>query len=307
MKIGIIGAGAMGSLYGGVLAEGGHEVWFVDVFEPHIQAVNERGLIIEKEGKPRTIQGIRATSDATQVGPVELAIVFVKSTLTDIAVAGNRALFDENTTVLTLQNGVGNIEKMAQTLDASQIVAGTSANGANSIEPGAIRHAGWGGTAIGELDGRVTPRIERLAKILGTGELGPVSVSENVLGLIWDKLLVNVGINPVTALTRLRNGELLEGADTEHLMETLVREGAAVAEAKGIRLMHTDAVAHCKEVARATAQNISSMLADVLNGRKTEIDNINGAIVREGAALGIATPANETVTALIQGWERTKL
>ncbi len=307
MKIGIIGAGAMGSLYGGILAEQGHEVAFIDIYKEHVDAINRDGLVLNKNGVERTIKGITATSDASEVGPVELAIVFVKSTITDLAVESNRALLDENTIVLTLQNGLGNIEKIETVVDASQIIAGTSANGANMAGPGKVNHAGFGGTTIGELSGEMTERIERIRDLLSAPELGPIQVSDNVIGLIWDKLIVNVGINPLTALTGLRNGELLDYPETESLMDAVVQEAVAVAEAKGIQLGFADSLAHCKDVTRATAGNISSMLSDVLNKRRTEIDNINGAIVREGEKLGVPTPVNAIITKLIKGKEQSKL
>lgn len=307
LKIGIIGAGAMGSLYGGILAEAGHEVYFIDVYEAHVDAVNANGLIINKNGEERAVKGIRATTKAEEVGPVELAIVFVKSTITDIAVQSNKAVFDENTIVLTLQNGLGNIEKIETVVDASQIIAGTSANGANMAGPGKVNHAGFGGTTIGELSGEITDRIREIERVLSAKELGPVKISENVIGLIWDKLLVNVGINPLTALTHMRNGELLDYPETTMLMDTVVNEAIVVAKAKGITLGFADPLGHVKDVTIATSGNISSMLSDILNHRKTEIDNINGAIVREGKVLGIPTPANEMVTNLMKGKEKTKL
>ncbi len=297
----------MGSLYGGVLAEDGHEVWFIDVFEEHVNRVNADGLIIQKEGARRTIRNISATTRAEDAGVVDLAIIFVKSTITDIAVQGNSAIFGPDTIVLTLQNGIGNIEKIAAVVSNQQIIAGTSANGASFAGPGIINHAGWGGTTIGELDGTKTQRIEKIAQILGTGELGPVNISNNVIGLIWDKLLVNAGINPLTALMRLRNGELLQHPEVLEIFDSIVKEGIRVARAKGITLGYEDSVAHCKSVAEATAENISSMLADVLQGRKTEIDNINGAIVREGRELGVETPVNEIITNLIKGLEHANL
>ena len=307
MRIAIVGAGAMGSLYGGVLAENGHEVIFIDPYREHMQAVRENGLTIVKEGQSRVIRGMCAVEDAEGLDPVELLIVFVKSTLTGEAVRANRHLAGKDTMVLTLQNGLGNIEQLESVVDRSQILAGTSANGASLEGPGSIRHAGWGGTTIGEPDGTHSERIRRLADILGTGELGPVTVSDNVLGLIWDKLIANVGINPLTALTRLRNGELLEHPELEDWMESLVQEAAAVAQAEGIRLSMADPAGHCRSIAQATAGNISSMLADVLRNKRTEIDSINGAVVRIGKRHGIETPANALVTALIRGLEHTQL
>ena len=178
------------------------------------------------------------------------------------------------------------------------ILAGTSANGASMIEPGKINHAGNGGTVIGEINGQITDRIKNLKKMLDLEKLGPCEISDNVMGLIWDKLLVNVGINPLTALTGFRNGELLEHKESVEILEKLVEEGIQVAKALGIKLKYTTAD-HCKDVCKATSQNISSMLADVMNKRRTEIMSINGAVVREGKRLGISTPYNEIMTNLI--------
>ncbi len=298
MKIAIIGSGAMGSLYGGILAEAGNEVYFIDVFEEHINKINKDGLCIVENGVERYIKNVKATSNAREVGKVDLAIVFVKSTITDMAVEQNMDVLNKDTMVLTLQNGLGNIEKINTVVDLKQIIAGTSSNGASIIEPGKIDHAGNGGTTIGEIDGSMTERIKELGEILNIPKLGPVKISDNVMGLIWDKLLVNVGINPLTAITGLKNGQLLENEESILLLEKLVDEGIEVARALGIKLGFEDSE-NCKEVCRATSGNISSMLADIINKRKTEIMNINGAIVREGKKLGIQTPVNEIIINLV--------
>lgn len=298
MKIAIIGSGAMGSLYGGILAEEGNEVHFIDVFEEHINKINENGLCIVENGVERYIKNVKATINSKEVGKVDLAIIFVKSTITDMAVKQNMDVLDKNTIVLTLQNGLGNIEKINTVVDIEQIIAGTSSNGASMIEPGKINHAGNGGTTIGEIDGSMTERIKELGEILNIPKLGPLKISDNVMGLIWDKLLVNVGINPLTAITGLKNGQLLENEESILLLEKLVDEGIEVARTLGIKLGFEDSE-HCKDVCRATSGNTSSMLADIINKRKTEIMNINGAIVREGKKLNIQTPVNEMMTNLV--------
>ncbi len=300
MKVVIIGAGAMGSIYGGFLAEAGNEVYFLDVFKEHIDNINRNGLWIEGTSGDRHIKNIKATSDPLEVGIVDLAIVFVKSTITDIAIKSNQSVIGDSTVVLTLQNGLGNIEKLKTVVGEGQIIAGTTSHGANLIGPGKVKHAGHGATIIGELNGKMTKRIENIADVLKKAKLNPVSISNNVIGLIWDKLLVNVGINPTTAITGLRNGEILEYPELERLTEQAVEEGMKVAEASGIILETPDAVTHFKEVSKVTGENISSMLSDVINKRKTEIDNINGAIVREGKKYNIETPVNALLTRLVQ-------
>ncbi len=298
MKIAIIGSGAMGSLYGGILAENGHEVYFIDVFKEHVDAINSKGLCIVKDGEERYIKNVKAVVESSSIGIVDLAIVFVKSTITDIAVEGNKSILGKDTIVLTLQNGLGNIEKINKAVDISQIIVGTSANGASFMEPGKIKHSGHGGTVLGEISGEKTERIKEIHRIMDLEELGNAKISENVMSLIWEKLIVNCGINPLTALTNLRNGELLENKESEEILENIVDEAIIVAQKSNIKLSFDNAN-YCKEVCRATSENTSSMLSDVLNNRKTEIMNINGAIVRIGEELGIDTPYNKTFTNLI--------
>ncbi|WP_409227593.1 ketopantoate reductase family protein [Gudongella sp. SC589] len=300
MKVVIIGAGAMGSIYGGFLAEAGNEVYFLDVFQEHIDNINKDGLWIEGTSGDRYIKNIRATSDPSEVGVVDLAIVFVKSTITDLAIKSNQAVIGENTVVLTLQNGLGNIEKIKTVVKEGQIISGTTSHGANLLGPGRVKHAGHGATVIGELNGETTDRIKKIADVFRDAKLEPVSVSDNVMGLIWDKLLVNVGINPMTAITGLKNGEILDYPELESLAEEAVNEAMLVADASGITLETPDAVTHFKEISRVTGENVSSMLSDVINKRRTEIDNINGAIVREGEKHNIKTPVNALLTRLVK-------
>ncbi|MDF3001235.1 MAG: panE, partial [Bacillota bacterium] len=225
--------------------------------------------------------------------------VFVKSTLTSMAVKSNKAVFGPQTIALTLQNGLGNIDLIRAEIGEQNVIAGTTAHGATMLGPGAMRHAGSGKTIIGELDGKQTERIQRIAALFTEAGL-ETDISDNVLGLVWDKLMVNVGINALTGITKLHNGELLDHPEIEALLEAAVSEAYAVAEAKGICLSFQDPVGHTKDVCKATAANKSSMLQDILNHKTTEIDMINGAIVREGASAGIPTPVNHVLTNLIR-------
>jgi 2-dehydropantoate 2-reductase len=223
----------------------------------------------------------------------------VKTTLTAKAMAENKAAIGPKTIVLSLQNGLGNIEQMATVVSEQNILAGTTAHGATLLGPGQIRHAGRGKTILGELNGETTDRVREVAALFAAAGL-ETEISGNVIGLIWDKLLVNVGINALTAITMLQNGRLTQSPELTELMEAAVAEGAAVAAASGIKLGFSDPVAHTKEVSIATGQNRSSMLQDILNGRKTEIDMINGAIVREGQKVGVPAPVNRTLTNLVK-------
>lgn len=304
MKIAIVGAGAMGCLYGAKLSTvPGSEVYLLDVWQDHVDRINEQGLIMEEQGQFITYDKVKASTRAEDIGPCDLAIVFVKSTLTSQAVKSNKAVFGPETIALTLQNGLGNIELITEAIGEKGIIAGTTAHGATMLEPGKIRHAGSGKTIIGELDGSSTARIEKVAQLLKEAEM-ETEISANVLGLVWDKLLVNVGINALTGITRLHNGQLLNYPEIEELLEAAVTEAAQVALAKGIKLGFADPVGHTKDVCKATAANRSSMLQDVLNKKRTEIDMINGAIVREGAGVQVPTPVNKTLTNLIKFIEK---
>ncbi len=300
MKIAIIGAGAMGCLYGAKLsAIPENQVYLLDVWKEHIDAINEKGLMMEEGGETIPYPAVKGALDANQAGICDLAIVFVKSTLTGAAVKSNKAVFGPDTVALTLQNGLGNIDQICAEIGQDNVIAGTTAHGATMLGPGKMRHAGKGKTIIGEIHGKTTDRITEISSVLNEAGL-ETEISDNVLGLVWDKLLVNVGINALTAITGLHNGELLDHPEIEELLEAAVSEAHAVAAAKGIRLSHEDPVAHTKAVCVATAANKSSMLQDVLNQRRTEIDMINGAIVREGVSADIAAPVNLVLTNLIK-------
>lgn len=299
MKIAIIGAGAMGCLYGGKLSTlEDNEVFLIDVWKDHVDAVNQNGLAMEEGGKELIYSKVKAVTDAAAAGVCDLAIIFVKSTLTGVAVKSNRSVFGPNTLILTLQNGLGNIELIEKELGRKNIIAGTTAHGATMLGPGKMRHAGVGKTIIGELSGKNTERLNNLVGLLCAAGLESES-SDNAMGLLWDKLLVNVGINALTALTGIHNGELLNYPELEKILEAAVSEAHAVSKAKGIKLQFDDPVSHTKNVCQATAENKSSMLQDVTNGKRTEIDMINGAVCREGESMGIATPANSVLTNLI--------
>ena len=301
MKIVILGAGAMGCLYGGHLAKD-NEVWLLDVWKGHVDEINRKGLLIEGISGDRVVKNIKATTNAADIGVADVVFVFVKSTITDLAIIQNKCIFGNNTIVLTLQNGLGNIDKINQSIDSKNILAGVTSHGATMLSPGKIYHAGIGTTHIGELDGLVTKRVESIAHILRTAGLETL-ISENVSGLIWGKLLVNVGINALTAITGFKNGELIQNKETEELLALAVEEAWNIAKANNIVLSYDDPIYHTKQVCKSTAENRSSMLQDVSNKRKTEIDMINGAIVREGKRIGVPTPVNTVLTNLIKAIE----
>ena len=229
MKIAIIGAGAMGSLFGGRLALAGQEVWLLDIWREHIDAVNQAGLSIISEGQ-ELVAHPKAAQNAAAVGTADLLLIFVKSGDNAAAAKTARELCGSSTTVLTLQNGYGNAEELAELLGSEKIIAGTTAQGATLLGPGKVLHGGNGQTHIGEFSGKKTPRLAAVASILTSAGI-PTTVETDVNSLIWGKLIVNVGINALTAITGVRNGMLAEYPETRKIMELAVLEAATVATA----------------------------------------------------------------------------
>lgn len=298
MKVAIVGSGAMGSVYGYYLARSGHDVVLVDVWREHVDAINRSGLEMEEDGAVLRVP-VKATTEAAEAGVADLVLVFVKSYHTAAAAEAARRIAGPETLVLTLQNGLGNAEIISAAVGDGRTACGTNAHGATLLGPGRVSHRGTGETLFGPMCGEVTGQILRVVDAFNAAGL-PARATANAAGAIWGKVLVNVGINALTAILRIPNGALLEYPSSRAVMAQAVTEGATVAGGKGIALPYEDPVAHCEAVAKATGANHSSMLQDVLNGRRTEIDFINGAVVREGAALGVPTPINSTVAAMVR-------
>lgn len=296
-----MGAGAMGCLYGGLLAEAGVDVSLVDVLREHVDAINAKGLHITGVSGDRVVR-VPATTNPETVGRVELVLLFVKSYDTAKAMRDSMPLIGGDTYVLTLQNGLGNLKAIAESVGAGRVLGGTTSHGSTLVGPGEIRHAGVGPTVVGALDRGSRGMAEKVADTFNRAGL-LTRVSDDVRGDVWGKVLINLGINALTALTGLRNGQLLEVPELRRLMRLAVEEGMRVADADGVDLAPIDHVAHVYEVAEATAANRSSMLQDVERGRRTEIDALNGAVVGLGERLGVETPVNRALTALVKGQE----
>ncbi len=297
MKITIIGAGAMGCLFGGLLSEQGMDVYLVDVRGEQVAALNKRGLTIRYEGAERIIS-VRAVTDPAAIAGTDLAVIFVKHAQTEAAARTAARLLGSNGHALTLQNGMGNAEIIADVLGKERVLCGTTAQGAMVLGTGKIQHSGVGETVIGMWRpgrGEVATEVAEIFTAAGIS-CRAVDAIEPVL---WKKLFVNLGINAVTALTGLRNGQLLDWKATRLLMQDVVSEAIAVAEAHFIEVP-VDIQEHVKQVAKATASNRSSMGQDVDSRRPTEIDAINGYIVRKAREVGIAVPVNQTLVRLVQ-------
>jgi 2-dehydropantoate 2-reductase len=301
MKIVVVGAGAMGSLYGGLLASSGEEVWLVDIWKEHIEAIQSRGLAIEEEGRLQMFPA-HGTTDITSAGKADLVLIFVKTYHTEKAVSESLVLQKENTVFLSLQNGLGNEEVICQQVDPKRVLLGVTNHGATVLGPGKIRHAGWGKTYLGELDQKETDRVKEIAGIFRKARI-ETEVTTQIYRLIWEKLVINIGINALAGLTGVKNGQLLDHPETLKLMEAMVSEAVEVARRKGIEI-EGNPLEKVIGVAKATGANRCSMGQDLDNRRRTEIDVINGAVVREAERLGISVPYNQTITYLVKVIER---
>ncbi len=294
----------MGSLFGGRLSLAGHEVVLYDIYREHVEAVQKNGLAIEDAASGAvTTAHPSASADPESARGADVLIIFVKSTATEEAAAQFAPRAGRNTIVLTLQNGLGNESLIAARFGAERTAAGVTSQGATFLGPGRIRHAGKGPTHICMSD----RRNEKLAPLCAALEKAgfETHVRPDVAGLVWSKLVINVGINALTAITGQVNGKLVESEETKAIMADLVAEAVSVARARGIPLSYDDPLATVCDVARKTGANRSSMLQDFDKRRPSEIEVMNGAIVREAAGVGIPVPVNATITRVIRAMEGT--
>jgi 2-dehydropantoate 2-reductase len=297
----VVGPGAMGCLFAANLGRAGLAVQLLDYRPDRAAEIDRSGIRVEGRGGDYEVRV--PTTAGTPRGEPGFVLVCVKSHQTVEAARAVRRLLRGNPVVVTLQNGLGHVEALEGVFGVGRVLGGVTSEGATLLGPGRIRHAGRGETVVGprEVAGGAA---DRLVEAFNRAGFESRSV-DRVQDLIWGKLLVNVGINALTALVRLRNGRLPEVPGARRVMEQAVTEAAAVAEAKGVRLPYPDPVDRVIQVCRATAENVASMLQDVLRERVTEVGYINGAIVREGAGLGVPTPVNDTLTALVQALQDT--
>ena len=304
MKIAILGAGALGCAIGAALTEGGHETWLISRSPAHVNAMRGEGLRVDDAQGTRRIPVLAATQ-AAEVGVAELVIVLVKSFQTDAAMRGAAALVGPDTLVLSLQNGLGHEEILADIVGRERVLAGKTYVGGVLRGPGHIQSGVVGkATYIGELDGRVTPRVQAIADAFNAAGLA-TTVSENIVGTMWDKLLVNVATGALTGITRLTYGQLYDDALLKATSLAAVAEAIAAAQAAGVKLSMTDpeqAWALAAEGLPAAFK--TSMLQSLEKGSITEIDFINGSVVRYGQQYGVPTPVNATLVACIKGIER---
>lgn len=305
MKIAILGgAGATGAVIGAPLARYGLDITLVDTNQTAVDAINAHGLqITEKSGAVACLP-VRATSDPTAVGLVDLVVVLVKCYQTVEAVRSALPLIGPQTVVLSLQNGWGNADAIASVVAPARVLAGVTYHSATMLAPGQIRHTGQGETLLGEPTGALSPRVQRIVELFTAAGL-PTTASAEIRTTIWEKLALNCAVLPTAALLRFQTHLLGEHEPACTLMQALLQETITVAQAQQIPLSFDERWAAIRSLTQRAIGAKPSMLQDVEARRRTEIDVINGAVVAAGHQFGIATPHNQTMVWMVKALEAT--
>ena len=298
MKIVIVGPGAIGCLFAAYLAKSKEEIWLLDKNSQRAAKINESGILLE--GSSGTWQSKpKATANPQEIGQADLIIICVKSFNTKLAIEQIKPLLAQETKILTLQNGIGNVEIISELAGEQRVIAGVTSEGATLIDIGKIRHAGRGETIIGSIDGKTPVALRAIREIFN--KVGfECKMTRDIKSLLWSKLIINVGINALSAITRLPNGKLIEYEGTKRILRDAVTEAARIAKRKRIKLIFDDPLAKVEAVCEGTQNNLSSMLQDVLRKKRTEVDFINGVIVRLACELGIDVPTNRFLLDLVK-------
>lgn len=303
MKIAIVGAGGMGAMTGGLLKEAGVDVHLHDIDKKHMETIKKNGLLIEGIGGERRVP-INATVRLRDIGIPDLIIVFVKSYDTEHAAAEAKKISGEHTAVLTLQNGLGNVEILERAFGSDKVLAGTTDAAATIMGPGRVKHTAFGSVYIGELKGEITQRVREVVALFAKAGFN-AHPSDNVTGMIWTKLILNLAINPLGTILRARCEKLIDNDYSRILMRQVVEEAVRVAQKKGIKLIYPDMVQAAYDLAEKNATSFNSMTQDFLKGKKTEIDAISGAIVKEAEQQGIPVPFNQAMAMIVKALEHT--
>lgn len=306
MKIVMLGAGALGSTIGGTLAMGGNDVHFVDMWQEHVDLINKDGLHMTNEKEDWYVR-VDARTTADTIGEADLVIVLVKSFATKQAVEQLKQtnVIGKNTLVMSLQNGLGNEETIASVIGSENVISGKTYVGGRLIQAGYIS-AGVQGkwTYIGELNGEITDRIQTVCNVFNDAGL-LCEVSDNIKGLIWDKLLINVAAGALCGITRLPYGPLYEEDYIKDVAVAAIQEGIQVAKAAGVVLKSEDPQYPWVAASEGLPGTFkTSILQSLELKRPTEIDFINGSIVEWGKKYGIAAPVNQTLVACVKGIEK---
>lgn len=300
MKIAVIGAGAMGSIYGGHLSLH-NEVYLVDTNASVVEQINANGLQIDEDGTTNVYHP-KAVSDASDLGPMDLVILFVKSIYSKVALAGNRNLIGPDTRLLTLQNGAGHEVILGEFAPQNRIVIGTTEDNGAVLGMGHVRRGGEGRTNVGMLvedaDGFL-PKLKEAFDACGF----QVRIHDNIQQLIWDKLFTNVSLSAVTGILQVDMGFIAADEYAWAMTRTLIHEAVLTAAAAGLTFDEEALVEKVRKTSQNSPNGCTSIRADLRDGRKTEVDTISGAVVRAAHKYGVAVPSHEFVVNMVHAME----
>jgi 2-dehydropantoate 2-reductase len=303
VKVAIVGCGAMGSVYAGLFASAGHEVWAIDRWVEHVEAMKKNGLRLEGKSGDRTVK-VRATTEAKDAGPCDLVILATKAMHVAPAAESVKTLLGKDTPVLSIQNGLGGPETAADILGRERVMVGVVGGfGASMKGPGHAHHNGMELVRLGEFGGPVTPRLEKVEETW-RGAGFTVKVFDDIDQLVWEKLICNCAYSGPCALADGTISQVMGDPDLSKVSAACATEGYAVAMTKGVKLGFTDPVGYVRDFGSKIPNARPSVLLDLMAKRLSEIDVINGSIPRVGKQLGVPALVNETVTALVKAKER---
>lgn len=304
MKVAILGVGAMGSVYAGLLAAAGLDVWAVDLWADHVEAIRRDGLKVSGASGERTVR-LPATMDAREVGRADLVVIATKASGVERAAEAARDILAEDGVVLAIQNGLGSAERVADIVGAGRVLIGVVGGfGASMVAPGHAHHNGWEFVRLGEYEGGVTPRLERIGAVWEQGGFR-VLLFPDIHKMVWEKFVCNVAFSGTCTLTGMTIGEVLADPGAWSVSSACASEAVQVARAKRIAVEIEDPAAYVRAFGEKIPHARPSMLLDHMARRRSEIDVINGAVSREAARFGIPTPVNSTVSAVVRAREST--
>ena len=303
MKIAVLGCGAMGSVYAALLASAGHDVWAIDAWSEHVQAMRNKGLRLEGPSGDRTVP-VHATTNPAEAGRCDLVIVATKAMHVEPAAQSASPLIGPDTVVLSIQNGLGGPDTAAKVLGKDRVLVGVVGGfGASMRGPGHAHHNGWELVRLGELSGPISPRLDKIAEVWRSGGF-KVKCFDDIDQLVWEKLICNVCYSGTCTIMNSTIIQVIENVDAWACASGCAQEAFAVAKARGIRLDFNDPVEYVRAFGMKIPQARPSMLLDHLAGRMSEIDAINGAIPVAAQACSVAAPWNTAVSTLVRAKER---
>ena len=298
MRIAVIGAGAMGSIYGGHLSQN-NDVYLVDTAAPIVEQIAQNGLKIEENGG-ETIYHPTAVTTTEGMEPVDLIILFVKSLYSRSALGGNKGIIGPDTYVMTLQNGSGHEDIIKDYVPEDHIIIGTTNDNGAVLGPGHVRRGGVGETNIGMLTEDKDGILSKLKENFDSCGF-QTTVSENIQQLIWNKLFTNVSLSAVTGALQCEIGYI--AADAWNMTVQLIHEAAAVARGLGLEADDDAIIAKVKQTSEMSPNGVTSICADIRAGRKTEVDTISGSVVRAAEKCGVPAPSHKFLVEMIHALE----